>query len=131
VRLARGQGCLLVVEDEAVVRQPMCQVLKELGYRVLDAAAATEALDLWAGHAAEIDLVLADILLPGKISGLDLAERFLAEKPGLEIILTSGHPRQREAVGQRLASRALFLPKPCPPEILASVIAEQLKWKRS
>lgn len=129
--LAPEPDCLVVMEEEAAVRLPTRRLLKDLGYCVREAATAAEALEIWAGHAAEIGLVLADIVQPGKISGIDLAERFLAEKPGLEIILTSGHYSERAAADPRLASRAIFLSKPCLPETLAAVITEQLQRRRA
>ncbi len=129
--LTQGQGCLVVMAEEAAVRLATRRLLQDLGYCVREAATAAEALEIWAAHAAEISLVLADIVQPGKISGTDLAQRFLAEKPGLKIILTSGHYHEREAAGQRLASQAIFLSKPCLPETLAAMITEQLPRKRA
>jgi PAS domain S-box-containing protein len=129
--LAQGQGCLVVMEEKAEIRLVARRLLQDSGYCVWEAATPAEALEIWAGHAAEIGLVLADIVQPGKISGIDLAELFLTEKSGLKIILISGHDHEREAAGQRLASHAIFLSKPCLPKTLAAALTMQLQRKRA
>jgi CheY-like chemotaxis protein len=87
-----GSETILLIEDEDCLRRVSAQSLRRLGYAVLDAADGDAALKLWARHQAQIDLLLADLLLPGSQSGYDLARLFIAQKPSLRVMLSSGNP---------------------------------------
>ncbi|HUJ44490.1 MAG TPA: PAS domain S-box protein [Opitutaceae bacterium] len=86
-----GTETILVVEDERNVRDTAAQCLREFGYRVEEAADGVAALALWEQHHAQIGLVLIDLILPGKITGLELAQQFRRSKPGLKVIIMSGY----------------------------------------
>src|SRR5689334_19108757 len=88
--LLRGQGTILLVEDEDMVRRPVGIYLRKLGYHVIEAANGHQALALWQEHGEKIDLLLTDMFMPGGMSGLELAERLKAGKPALQIIISSG-----------------------------------------
>ncbi len=64
--LPRGSATILVVEDEAGVREIAVAILRSLGYRVLEAPDGDEGLRVFGAHAAEIDMLLTDVVLPGK-----------------------------------------------------------------
>ncbi len=83
-------GTVLVVEDMAPLRKMLRRMLEGLGYGVLSAASADEALAVAAGHAGAIDILLSDIVMPG-LDGRELAKRLRAERPALAIILMSGY----------------------------------------
>jgi PAS domain S-box-containing protein len=85
---------VLVVEDSAEVRAYSAEVLRELGYRVLEAADGPSALDLLGRPAgARVDLLFADVILPGGMTGTALAERARALRPGLKVLFTTGYAR--------------------------------------
>jgi CheY-like chemotaxis protein len=87
---AQGQGeTVLVVEDRPDVRKLTCKLLSHLGYRVLEAHDGPSALTLLRDR-PEVDLMLADIVLPGRMSGVALAKEARARHPRLKVLLTSG-----------------------------------------
>ena len=85
--------------------------LRKLGYGVLVASNGAEALKLWEQHRETIELLLTDVVMPGSMSGLDLAERLKSEKEGLPVILCSGYTGELDQ--DRLSQQqAAFLDKP-------------------
>ena len=106
---------VLVVEDSAEVRAYSAEVLRELGYRVLEAADGPSALDLLGrpGDAARVDLLLADVILRGGMTGTALAERARALRPGLKVLFTTGYaPGAADAGSGRLDGRTELIAKP-------------------
>ena len=89
----RGKETILLVEDEALVRKAIAEALQSAGYRVLIAESATRALEVHHACAEPVDLLLADIVLPG-ISGHELALILIGLLPDLRIILMSGYVEQ-------------------------------------
>jgi signal transduction histidine kinase len=90
--LAKGGGeTVLVVEDEASVRQFAVAALNRQGYRVLEARSGSEALEVWARHCGRIDLVITDMVMPGDMTGMELGARLKAQKADLPVILSSGY----------------------------------------
>lgn len=81
---------ILVVEDEEVVRQLICTVLKDVGYHVLCASSPSEALQLAAKHIGRIELVVTDIVMP-EMHGPTLARQLLALRPDLGVLYVSGY----------------------------------------
>ncbi|GAA0579742.1 hypothetical protein GCM10009416_17690 [Craurococcus roseus] len=96
---------VLVVEDSAEVRAYSAEVLRELGYRVLEAADGPAALALLErpGRTLRVDLLFTDVILPGGMTGPHLAERARALRPGLKVLFTTGY-------AQGAAQRAGWLP---------------------
>jgi CheY-like chemotaxis protein len=105
---------VLVVEDSAEVRAYSAEVLRELGYRVLEAADGPSALDLLRRlPGVRVDLLFADVILPGGLSGTALAERARALRPGLKVLFTTGYARSAAAAGsRRLDSGMELIAKP-------------------
>ena len=103
---------ILVVEDERAVRRITCLVLEENGYQVFPAENGTEALALWQTHHGAFDLVLTDMVLPGGISGRDLAQRMLSVNPRLKILYSSGYSAELALTEATEDSHFSFLPKP-------------------
>jgi len=113
---------VLLVEDNDEVAAALQPVLLSIGCEVtrLDRAAAAEE---WLSRQARLpDVLLSDVVMPGEIDGLALAQRARVRFPGLRIILITGYAEQMEAI-----SRQGFevLPKPCSAEMLAAAIAGQ------
>jgi len=86
-----GSETILVVEDDHAVRRSIVLGLRKLGYAVLEAADANHALRIWGEYHDKIDLLLTDLIMPGGLSGIDLANRLRSEKRGLRIIVSSGY----------------------------------------
>jgi two-component system cell cycle response regulator CpdR len=80
---------ILLVEDDPEIRYATGALLGSLGYRILQAAQATEALRVLAGE-PDVDLLLTDIRMPGGMTGIDLARAALAQRPALRVMFTSG-----------------------------------------
>ncbi len=89
--LGKADTIVLVVEDEATVRNMTVSSLRELGYTVIHAASAEEALPLLESQ-PNISLLLTDIVLPG-LNGRQLADRALSRTPRLKVLYTTGYTR--------------------------------------
>jgi len=111
------------VEDEPQVAGLARRVLGRAGYRVLEARDGVLGVELFARHAAEIDLVLLDHTLP-RLSGLDALQEILRVKPGVRVIISSG---DRFELPDGLPPTLRFLPKPYAPRDLADAVRAALE----
>ena len=93
---------VLVVEDDPGVRQVMARALRAGGCAVLEAADGVEALRLAAVALSPIDLLVADVILPG-VSGPALAGLLSAAQPGIQVLLVSGYSAEEVAGAVRTA----------------------------
>jgi PAS domain S-box-containing protein len=87
--MAHGETVLLV-EDEEIVREPTRRMLARSGYAVMEAANAEDALELMRAHSGVIDLLLTDVVMPGR-SGKDLSVDVLAQRPDTKVLFMSGY----------------------------------------
>ena len=92
--LPRGEERILVVDDEADLREVATQILGSLGYQTVTAIGGAEALDLLRGDAT-IDLLFSDVIMPGGMDGYRLAVQAMELRPGLRVLLTSGFTGDR------------------------------------
>jgi CheY-like chemotaxis protein len=106
-----GRETILVVEDDPLVRNLVAQRLRELGYRILDAAEAAGALRILESE-APIDLLLTDVVLPGALTGRDLADTARKLRPGLKVLFSSGYTQSSIDHQGKLDPGVEFLPKP-------------------
>jgi signal transduction histidine kinase len=120
--LPHGSATILVVEDEAGVREIAVAILRSLGYRVLEAQDGNEGLLLFGAHAAEIDMLLTDVVLPGNVRGRELAERITAIRPAVRVLFMSGYTENAIVHHGRLDAGVLLLPKPYVSSDLARMI---------
>jgi PAS domain S-box-containing protein len=120
-----GGETILVVEDDPAVRGFVLAVVRTLGYRVLEAGDAGEALALLADH-PDVDLLFTDVILPGGVSGRQLAESAERLRPGLKVLFTSGYTRNSVVHQGRLNHGVSFLAKPYKREELARKLREVL-----
>jgi CheY-like chemotaxis protein len=81
---------VLVVDDDLMVREPIADYLREVGYEVLEAGDARCAIDV-VEHAEHVDLVFSDVRMPGELDGVGLARWVRAHYPDLPVLLTSGY----------------------------------------
>ncbi len=121
-----GNETLLLVEDEPAVRDTVRVVLSRLGYRVLEAATGDEALVVWEARRAEIRLLLTDLVMPGSLTGIELAEKLQAEEPRLKVIYASGYSAEIAGKQFPLEEGVNFLAKPFDWHKLAHVVRERL-----
>jgi signal transduction histidine kinase/ActR/RegA family two-component response regulator len=123
---ARGNGeTILVVEDRPDVRKLASKILVRLGYRVVEASDGPSALAVLQEQ-PDVDLMLADIVLPGPINGLALAKEASARHPKLKILYTSGYAPSIAARGDVAEPGARLIKKPFHKEELAAVIRSTL-----
>ena len=121
VNLAAGTETVLLVEDEPSVRDLCQRALEHFGYTVLKADSAGPAQKIWAESHSKIDLLLTDMVMPGGMSGLELAEALHQEKPGLKVIIMSGYSAQ--LIGTDITAKSFaFLQKPFLPKIMAEKV---------
>ncbi|WP_286159043.1 CHASE3 domain-containing protein [Methylobacterium sp. Leaf456] len=126
VELPRGSGTVLVVEDEAAVREIACAILADLGYRVLEAADGEEGLRVFGANASAVDLLLTDVILPGKVRGRELAERVQALRPEVRVVFMSGYTENSIIHHGRLDDGVHLISKPFKREQLARKVADVL-----
>jgi CheY-like chemotaxis protein len=121
-----GTETILVVEDEPVLRDMAVLILEECGYSVMEAGSGAEALHIWHSNPGKIDLVLTDMVMPGGMSGRELAGRLLAENPSTRIIFTSGYNVEETNTDFFRRGGAVFLQKPYTRNALARLVRESL-----
>ncbi len=128
-RNRKGNETILLVEDDAAVRELTVFILHGQGYRVLQAGSGPDALEVWKWHASRIRLLLTDMVLEDHMTGLELATKLRAEDPRLKVICTSGHQRDDMECFAELAGDYHFLQKPCRPKTLLSTVRALLDEK--
>jgi signal transduction histidine kinase/HAMP domain-containing protein/ActR/RegA family two-component response regulator len=121
-----GQETILVVEDEELLRDMAHLILQDCGYRVLEAGSGAEALKIWESHSGGIDLVLTDVVMPGGMSGRELAVKLMATHPRLKIIFTSGYNVEDSNTDFFRRGGAMFLQKPYTRPKLAEAVRVSL-----
>ena len=126
VEVRGGQETILLVEDEPVLRNMAHIILKDCGYRVLEATTGVEAVEVWNQHPAAIDLLLTDMVMPEGMSGMDLAQKLAASKPGLKIIFASGYSMDEMDTDFLRKGNALFLQKPYTHVTLSQAVRDCL-----
>ena len=123
---AGGSETILIVEDEAILREMARDILAGYGYRILEASSGREALNHWREKSGEIDLLLTDMVMPEGISGAELARQLLVNHPGLKIIFTSGYTANEVNTALLVKMRAIYLQKPYTHADLAKTVRECL-----
>jgi CheY-like chemotaxis protein len=121
-----GKETILLVEDEVIVRDLVRSVLQATGYVVLEAANGEQALRLTNEHHGPIQLLLADVVLPG-LSGLEVAERLCSVRQEMHVLYMSGYAQdtiERYGVPVR---ECVFLQKPFTPTTLLKQVRAALE----
>lgn len=117
---------LLLVEDDESVRRLARYALQLQGYHVLEAANGTEAIDISGAFQESIDLLLTDMVMP-RMSGRELADELLAQRPQLKIVYMSGYSDDVRVQEQLQEISGSFLQKPFTPATLLSKVREVLR----
>jgi len=120
-----GTETVLVVEDDALVRQYVVTRLENLGYTVLCAASASEALEL-VNTGAAFDLLFTDVIMGGGMNGRELAEAIVKQRPTTKVLFTSGYSEDVLVHHGRLDPGVALINKPYRETELARKIREVL-----
>ena len=125
-RVAGGRETILLVEDEAGVRELVVRVLRGLGYNVLDAGDGDEAFACLEQWANPVDMLLTDVILPGSLQGNDLAQVVSARHPHLPVLFMSGYTRDAIVHSGRLDPGVNYIEKPFSLDDLACRVRQVL-----
>jgi CheY-like chemotaxis protein len=121
----RGEKSILIVEDDALVREYVVTQIGSLGFKTLAASNAVEALAVINGS-EPIDLLFTDVIIPGGMNGRQLALAALKQRPELKVLYTSGYTENAIVHHGRLDAGVLLLAKPYLSSDLARMIRTAL-----
>jgi PAS domain S-box-containing protein len=121
----RVHEVVLIVEDDPLVRKYVITQIQSLGYSTLDAANATEALEIIDNEPA-IDLLFTDVIMPGPMNGRHLVDAALKRRPELKTLFTSGYTENAIVHHGRLDSGVLLLAKPYRKSDLARMLRQAI-----
>jgi len=130
INMAGGTETILVVDDDESIRNMILDTLQPLGYNILTASCAPEALDLSRSTRQHLDLVLSDVIMPG-MNGRQLVDAIRVEQPGIKTILMSGYTDNVIAQHGVLQEGYFLINKPLLPISLANKIREVLDQPRT
>jgi DNA-binding NtrC family response regulator len=120
-----GKETLLLVEDEIGLLELVREILQQYQYHVLIASSGVEALRVWDECNGQVDLLLTDMIMPGGMTGSDLAVELKKRKPGLKVIYASGY--SSALTGKEFTQgNNIFLAKPYQPNQVAQLIRSTL-----
>lgn len=123
--LPRGGETVLIVEDEAEVRRLTVRILKNQGYRVLEASRGEDALQVYAQYGAPVHLMVTDVILPG-MSGRELAERLRSLHPKLKVLYMSGYTENTIIHNEVLEEGVNYIQKPFSLKKLVRTVRQVL-----
>lgn len=113
----------LVVDDDAMILMDACAILKDAGFRCLEAEDGNKAVAMLDEHGAHVTLLFSDVEMPGGIDGFELARRAAERWPEIEIVIASGraHPKDDD-----LSAHATFIAKPFPARLVHDHLRDKL-----
>jgi PAS domain S-box-containing protein len=117
-----GSETILLVEDDSKLRVSISRALATLGYKVLQAQGGLSALKIWKEHRDRIHLVLTDLVMPGNVTGRQLAQSLLGDNPSLKISYMSGYSVEVVAKDFPLQEGVDFITKPFAVASLAKMV---------
>jgi len=120
-----GSETILLVEDEAVVRDLVCEILRESGYVVLSANSGADAMEIIAEHIKPIDLLITDVVMP-EMSGPELANTLRRARGEMRVLYMSGYSDDSVLVRQGLPENSAFIRKPYTPQQFLQKVRETL-----
>jgi len=120
-----GKETILLVEDEVGLLELLREILQQYQYDVLIATSGADALRVWEQHEGRVDLLMTDMIMPGGMTGGDLAAELKKRKPGLKVIYASGY--SSALTGKDFTQgENIFLAKPYQPNQVARLIRSTL-----
>ncbi len=114
---------ILLVDDEQMIASTGTQLLKILGYESVAYTSSVEALAYFAQHAAQIDIVITDMTMPG-MNGVELAEKILSVSPSIPVILCTGYNEEHTIEKALQTGIRAFLMKPYTSAELSKVLSD-------
>jgi signal transduction histidine kinase len=127
--LVGGVESILVVEDEEDVRSSTVALLSALGYQVFEAGDAASAIAM-VEAGTEVDLVFSDVIMPGKVSALELGDAVRARLPRAQVLFTSGYAEGVLTHEGKLDAGVNLLQKPYSADVLSARIRHLLRRRR-
>ncbi|MBI5381946.1 MAG: DUF3365 domain-containing protein [Opitutae bacterium] len=118
----RGRETILLVEDEVNIRRALVLGLERWGYRVLEAGSGPAALQLYGQPSTAVDLLISDMIMPGGMTGLELAQELRRIHPGLKVLISSGYSLDLVSSNRLAEDGITLLAKPYQLESLARSI---------
>ncbi|HWZ98283.1 MAG TPA: ATP-binding protein [Candidatus Dormibacteraeota bacterium] len=123
--MVRGSETILLVEDDAPVRELTCDILQAQGYEVLVANGPNQALDLCNRYNKQIHLVLTDLVMPG-MNGAEMADLVVKLRPGIQVLFMSGYSDNALLQNGAQDKKLNFLQKPFTASVLHKMVREIL-----
>lgn len=121
----KGRECVLLVEDDDVVRTLATKTLRDRGYEVLEARHAGDAERIWILHKEHVDLLVTDVIMPGR-DGKELSEVLRQDRPDMRILFMSGYDDDLLSCHDVLDGGHAFIPKPFTVDSFAGKVREVL-----
>jgi len=128
-KIVTGNATILLVDDEAIVREVNQEILSELGHRVFSAGNGRQALELYQEKGNEIDLVILDMIMP-EMSGAEVFTKLKKLNPKVKVLLASGYSVEGQSAKIMAQGCNGFIQKPFTLELLSNKINEILKGKK-
>ncbi len=125
IGFAHGTETILVVDDEPSLRKLVRNSLSPIGYQILEASSAEEALGICEDFNGTIDLLLTDVIMPG-MDGKRLADMFSARRPKTKVVFVSGYTDEILAHRGILAPGIVYIEKPIMPTMLSKKVRQVL-----
>jgi CheY-like chemotaxis protein len=126
--ITQQNGHVLLVDDEAPIRKLISDVLRPRGYTVTQCCGGSEAVEYYSRHAAEVDLVVMDIMMPG-MNGTEALARMLLIDPSVRVIMISGGRYSEDEL--RAAGAIAFAPKPFGIPQLLGLVKQHIRRELS
>ncbi len=121
---------VLIVEDEALIRVALADFLQDVGFKVLEAANANEAVEIIEKASVPIDLVFTDVRMPGTLDGIELAHWIRTSRPQIAVIVVSGDMGKAH-VADTMPPADHFLCKPYDLNVAAVKIRHAIANRRA
>jgi len=121
-----GEGCILVIDDEVIVRTTAKLMLEKLGYRVLEAENGKDGVALFGNYFDQIDLVLLDMVMP-VMDGTECFQKLQEIDPKVRVVISSGFTRDADLHAMREAGLRGFVRKPYNLSELSTIVAQVLR----
>jgi two-component system, cell cycle sensor histidine kinase and response regulator CckA len=122
---------ILLVEDDPSIREMTRYILRRSGFRVLVADSDNQAQSVWSQHGNQIDLLLTDVMIPTRCTGIELAREFQSRKPDLAVVYMSGFGREISEGETAFVEKSPFIQKPCSAGELIETVSFSLAVARS
>ena len=129
LRVHGGKERVLLVEDEEPVRMTAAMCLRSVGYEVVEARDAVEALEIWEAQERKFDLLLSDVVMPRAVTGFQLAEQLLQSNDRLKVVLMTGYSPGASDWSKPITRQIARLTKPFSAGRLLEIVRATLDGK--